>query len=65
MAQAQMTGDAAARYALYGQAEKVLMADWATAPLPITTYVALRKPNVHRLTETPFGFSSFQPVTMD
>jgi oligopeptide transport system substrate-binding protein len=65
MSQAQMTGDAAARYALYWQAEKLLMADWATAPLPITTYVALRKPNVHGLTETPFGFSSFQLMTMD
>jgi oligopeptide transport system substrate-binding protein len=65
MAQAQATGDASARYALYGKAEKLLMADWATAPLPITTYVALRKPNIHGLTETPFGFSSFQPVTMD
>ncbi len=65
MADAQLAGDANKRYALYGEAEKVLMADWATAPLPITTYVALRKPNVHGLTETPFGFSSFQPVVID
>ena len=65
MAEARLAGDAEKRYALYGQAEQVLMADWATAPLPITTYVALRKPNVHGLTETPFGFSSFQPVTID
>ena len=65
MADAQMAGDADKRYALYGQAEKLLMADWATAPLPITTYVALRKPYVHGLTETPFGFSSFQPATID
>jgi oligopeptide transport system substrate-binding protein len=52
------------RYALYHQAEHLLMADWATAPLPITTYVALRHANVHGLTMTPFGFSSFQPVTL-
>ena len=32
-----------------------MMQDWATAPLPITTYVALRKPNVHGLVPTPFG----------
>ncbi len=63
--EARTDGNAAHRYELYHQAEKILMDDWATAPLPITTYIALRKPNVHNLTVTPFGFSSFQPVTMD
>jgi oligopeptide transport system substrate-binding protein len=63
--QARTEGDASKRYALYHSAEKILMRDWATAPLPITTYVALHKPNVHGLAVTPFGWSSFQPVTMD
>lgn len=63
--QARSEADAAKRYALYHKAEQILMQDWATAPLPITTYVALRKPNVHGLVPTPFGWSSFQPVTMD
>ena len=63
--QARTEGDAAKRYALYHDAEKLLMRDWATAPLPITTYVALHKPRVHGLAVTPFGWSSFQPVTMD
>jgi peptide/nickel transport system substrate-binding protein len=63
--QARAEADAQKRYALYHKAEQILMQDWATAPLPITTYVALRKPNVHGLVPTPFGWSSFQPVTMD
>jgi peptide/nickel transport system substrate-binding protein len=63
--QARSEADAEKRYALYHKAEQILMQDWATAPLPITTYVALRKPNVHGLLPTPFGWSSFQPVTMD
>lgn len=63
--QARTEGDAAKRYALYHAAEKILMQDWATAPLPITTYVALHKPNVHGLAVTPFGWSSFQQVTMN
>lgn len=63
--QARSEADAGKRYALYHKAEQILMQDWATAPLPITTYVALRKPNVHGLGPTPFGWSSFQPVTMD
>ena len=36
------------------------MDDWATAPLPATTNIALRKPNVKNVTVTPFGFSVFQ-----
>jgi peptide/nickel transport system substrate-binding protein len=63
--QARSESDAAKRYGLYHRAEQIMMQDWATAPLPITTYVALRKPNVHGLVPTPFGWSSFQPVTMD
>ena len=63
--QARSEADATKRYELYHRAEQIMMKDWATAPLPITTYVALCKPNVHGLVPTPFGWSSFQPVTMD
>ncbi len=63
--QARAEGDASKRYALYHNAEQILMQDWATAPLPITTYIALHKPRVHGLSVTPFGWSSFQPITMD
>jgi ABC-type transport system substrate-binding protein len=58
--QAQTEPDDQKRYALYHQAEKILMDDWATAPLPATTNIALRKPNVKNATVTPFGFSVFQ-----
>jgi oligopeptide transport system substrate-binding protein len=60
IAQAQTEPDDQKRYALYHQAEKILMDDWATAPLPATTNIALRKPNVKNATVTPFGFSVFQ-----
>jgi oligopeptide transport system substrate-binding protein len=58
--EAQTEPDDAKRFALYRQAEKILMDDWATAPLPATTNIALRKPNVKNVTVTPFGFSVFQ-----
>ncbi|HYB11143.1 MAG TPA: ABC transporter substrate-binding protein [Alphaproteobacteria bacterium] len=48
------------RFALYQRAEKILMEDWATAPLPATVTIALRKPNVMNATVTPFGYSVFQ-----
>jgi oligopeptide transport system substrate-binding protein len=60
IAQAQTEPDDAKRFGLYRQAEKILMDDWATAPLPATTNIALRKPNVKNVTVTPFGFSVFQ-----
>lgn len=63
--EAAATVDNAKRYELYHRAEKILLDDWGTAPLPITAAIALRKPNVHNVTLTPFGFSSFQGITID
>jgi len=60
IAEAQTQPDDQKRFALYRQAEKILMDDWATAPLPSTTNIALRKPNVKNATVTPFGYSIFQ-----
>jgi ABC-type oligopeptide transport system substrate-binding subunit len=60
IAEAQTQSDDQKRFALYRQAEKILMDDWATAPLPSTTNIALRKPNVKNATVTPFGYSVFQ-----
>jgi ABC-type transport system substrate-binding protein len=57
---AQTEPEDAKRFAIYRQAEKILMDDWATAPLPATTNIALRKPNVKNVTVTPFGYSVFQ-----
>jgi oligopeptide transport system substrate-binding protein len=57
--QALAESDDQKRYQLYHQAEKILMDDWATAPLPATENLGLRKPNVKNVTVTPFGYSSF------
>jgi oligopeptide transport system substrate-binding protein len=63
--EAQTTADDKARYALYHKAEKVLMDDWGTAPLPMTAVIGLVKPNVKNAGMTPFGFSSFKNTTID
>lgn len=62
---ARASTDDAKRYDLYHQAEKALLADWGSIPLPTTAVLALRKPNVKNATITPFGFSNFQSVTID
>jgi peptide/nickel transport system substrate-binding protein len=59
------TPDEAARYALYHQAERIIVEDVGMVPLPITASVGLRKPNVHDATLTPFGFSRFNRTTID
>lgn len=63
--QAMGTADDPARFALYWQAEKILLDDWAIAPTPMTASVALRKPNVRNVTLTPFGFSAFDKIEID
>ncbi len=62
---AQATADDTERYKIYHEAERVLMADWATAPLPIPAVVALRKPNVKNVTVTPFGYSPFNKIQIN
>jgi peptide/nickel transport system substrate-binding protein len=52
------------RFALYHQAEKILLLDWGIAPTPVTAAVALRKPNVLNVTLTPFGFSDFNRIVI-
>lgn len=63
--EAQSTVDVQKRYDLYHQAERVLLDDWAMAPLPIEDSIALRKPNVHDVSITPFGFSSLKDTVID
>jgi ABC-type transport system substrate-binding protein len=53
------------RFVLYHKAEHILMADWGVVPTPVTASVALRKPNVHNVTLTPFGFSFFDKIEID
>jgi len=59
---AQTVADPPERYKLYQQAEKVLMDDWGTIPLPVPALVALRKPNVKGVTMTSYGYSSFHKI---
>ena len=63
--QALTIADDAKRFELYHQAEKILLDDWGMAPVPITASIGLRKPNVHNVTLTPLGFSSFAGIVID
>jgi oligopeptide transport system substrate-binding protein len=56
--EAQATVDDDKRFALYHKAERILMEDWGTAPLPLTANLSLRKPNVTGAIMTPFGYGS-------
>jgi len=60
--QATTTADAKARYALYHQAEKVLMDEWGTCPLPGRMQIAVVKPNVTGVHLTSFRFLPFKAV---
>lgn len=62
---ARTVSNAEERYKLYNEAEKILMAEWGTAPLPILSNIALRKPNVKNVTMTPFGYSDFNKITIN
>ncbi len=62
---AQMTADEQARYKLYHQAEKVLMDDWGTCPLPARMQIAVIKPNVTGVHLTPFRFLPFAEVAVN
>lgn len=63
--QALTTPDEAARFALYHKAERILLDDYGMVPLPITASLAVRKPTVHNVTLTPFGFSMFDKIVID
>jgi ABC-type transport system substrate-binding protein len=63
--QAQITPDNPARFALYHQAERLLLDDWGTCGLYIRTQIALVKPNVHGVIMTPYRLYSFAGVSID
>ena len=63
--EAATTADAEARYALYHEAEQVLMDDWGTCPLPGRMQIAVVKPNVQSVHLTPFRFLPFAEVTIE
>lgn len=63
--EAQTVADDGPRFELYHQAEKVFVGEMGAAPLPMVASVALKKPNVHNVTITPFGFSTFRDIVID
>lgn len=63
--EALTTPDDPKRFALYHKAEKILLDDFGMVPLPIAASIGLRKPNVHNVTLTPFGFSMFDKIVID
>ena len=63
--QALTVADDQKRYALYNQAEKILLDDFGMAPVPMSASIGLRKAAVRNFTLTPFGFSSFARIEID
>lgn len=63
---ATATIDPKERYALYNQAEKLLiLEDWGAAGTYVRKQLALVKPNVKGVTLTPFRFLPYNEVTID
>ncbi|MCP5151833.1 MAG: ABC transporter substrate-binding protein [Ectothiorhodospiraceae bacterium] len=62
---ARETADEKARYALYHQAEQILLDDWGTCPTTVRMQIAARKPNVHGVALTPFRFLPFAKVRIE
>ena len=63
--QSQAVPDSAERYALYQQAEHVLLDDWGTCPTTVRMQIAAVRPNVEGVHLTPFRFLPFQDVKID
>lgn len=61
---AKMTADDQARYAIYHQAENLLMQDWGTCPLPVSMQMTLVAKGVSGVTLTPMGLLPFGEVTI-
>jgi ABC-type transport system substrate-binding protein len=62
---AKITADDAARYKIYAQAEKVLLDDWAMAPLYVRMQLSLMQPNVKNVYLTPFRYLPFAAVAIE
>ena len=64
-AAAKTLTDTEARYALYKDAEQILIDDWGTCPLTVRMQIAAVKDGVKGVSLTPFRFRPFNTVTMD
>ncbi|SFZ84565.1 peptide/nickel transport system substrate-binding protein [Devosia enhydra] len=63
---ATATTDPQERYALYHEAERLLvLEDWGTSGTYVRTQLALVKPSVKGVTLTPFRFQPYADVTID
>ena len=62
---AQQVADNEARYALYQEAEQILLDDWGTCPLTVRMQIAAVQDGVEGVSLTPFRFRPFNTVTMD
>ncbi|MEQ9813916.1 MAG: ABC transporter substrate-binding protein [Azospirillaceae bacterium] len=63
--EAQGTADNEARYALYNEAERILLEDFGTCPITVRMQVALVADGVEGVRLTPFRFLPFNTVTMN
>ncbi len=61
---ASMTADNKERYAIYQEAEGMLMDDWGTCPLPVSTLMATVRDGVSGVAIQPFGLVPFADVTI-
>ena len=62
--QAKETADAAARYKVYAQAEKVILDEVGMVPLYMRMQLSLKQPNVKNVHLTPFRYLPFGDVEM-
>ena len=63
--EAFVTVDNEARYALYHEAERILVEDFGTCPTNIRMQIALKKPNVDGVTLSAFRLLPFGDVTIE
>jgi peptide/nickel transport system substrate-binding protein len=63
--QAKAQTDTAKRYALYHEAEKILIGTHGTCPLTVRMQIAAAKPDVHGVALSAFRFRPFADVSID
>lgn len=60
--EALTTADDARRLAIYGQADRVLMADFGVVPTTVRVQIAIRRPEVTGIKLSAMGFMPFVDV---
>jgi ABC-type transport system substrate-binding protein len=62
--EAMTTASDSERFAIYGRANRVLMADFGVVPTTVRVQIAIRRPEVGGIKLTAMGFMPFYDVTM-